>query len=46
MVLEIHMMLYCAESDFPKKVLPTKFGKWTKNWSKSGFFDFIETFCH
>ena len=29
-----------------KTFLPQKLGKWTKNGSKTGFFEFIERFCH
>ena len=29
-----------------KKILPSKLGKWTKNWPKTGVFEFIEKFCN
>ena len=46
-VLEIHMKLCVTEPDFPEKsFLLRKLGKWTKNGPKTGFFEFIEKFCH
>ena len=29
-----------------KNVLPQKLGKWIENGPKTGFFEFIEKFCH
>ena len=46
-VLEIYMKLCVTEADFPEKnFLLRKLGKWTKNGPKTGFFEFIEKFCH
>ena len=46
-MLEIHMNLYLTELDFPEKLfLRPKLEKWTKNVPKTGFFEFIEKFCH
>ena len=41
------MKLCVTESGFPEKffLLP-KLGKWTKDGRKTGFFEFIEKFCH
>ena len=45
MVLEIHMKLYMRELDFQERFfLVLKLGKWTKNWSKTGLFEFFEKF--
>ena len=45
MVLETHMKLCVAEPDFSGgNFLPKKMGKWTKNGTKTGFFEFIEKF--
>ena len=45
MVLEAHMKLCVAEPDFSGgNFLPKKMGKWTKNGTKTGFFEFIEKF--
>ena len=45
MVLETCMMFCMGELDFLGKIfLPQKLGKWTKNGSKTGFFEFIEKF--
>ena len=42
-MLETHMKLCVTEPDFPEKVfLPQKLGK----WSKIGFFEYIDKFCH
>ena len=47
MVPENHMKLCVTELYFlEKKFLPKKLGKWTKNGSKAGFFEFIEKFEH
>ena len=47
MVLEIHMKFYVTESGFPEKsFLPSKSRKWTKIGPETGFFEFIEKFCH
>ena len=41
------MKLCVAELDFPgKKFLPPKLGKWTKNGTKTEFFEFIAKFGH
>ena len=45
MILETHMKFYGP--DYPeKKFFPKKLGKWTKNGPKTGFFEYIEKFCH
>ena len=45
MVLETHMKLCVTEPDFPGNFfLPQKFGKWTQNGTKTGFFEFIGKF--
>ena len=48
MVLEIHMKLWVKELDFLEKIffLSHKIGKWTKNGSKTRFFEFIGKFGH
>ena len=33
-------------SRFSRFFSPKKLGKWTKNGPKTGFFKFIEKFCH
>ena len=47
MALEIPMKLRVTELDFPEKnFLPQNLEKWTKNKPKTGFFEFIDQFCH
>ena len=47
MMLETLMKLCVTEPDFLEKIfLPKKLGKWAKNGSKTGFFEYIEKFCH
>ena len=46
-MLETHMKLCVTVLDFPENVfLPQKLGKWAKNGSEAGFFEYIEKFCH
>ena len=46
-MLETRMKQCVTESDFPEKVfLSQKLGKWVKNGSKTGFFEYIEKICY
>ena len=48
-MLETHVMLCVAEPDFLEKkklFYPKKLGKWTKNGSKTGFYEFSGNFGH
>ena len=47
MMLETHMKFCVTEPDFLEKIfLPKTLGKWVKNGPKTGFFEYIEKFCH
>ena len=46
-MLETHMKFCVTEPDFLEKIfLPKTLGKWVKNGPKTGFFEYIEKFCH
>ena len=43
MVPETDVKLCMTKGHFPEKIyLPSKLGKWTKNGSKTGSFEFIQ----
>ena len=46
-MLKAHMEQCVTEPDFPEKFfLSQKLGKWVKNGSKTGLFEYIEKICH
>ena len=45
-MLETRMKQCVTESDFPEVFLSQKLGKWVKNGSKTGFFEYSEKICH
>ena len=47
MAQEIHMKLCVTELDFSKKkIFAQKIGKMGQKSVKTGFFEFVEKFCH